>query len=68
MRWLLVMMRCEKPCGNAFKTLKIVGEPGGVVTLAAALSGKIDCKGKNVVLIISGGNVDTKLFAQIIGE
>lgn len=42
----------------AFKVLKLVVEPGGAVTLAAILSGKMDCSGRNLAIILSGGNVD----------
>src|SRR6195952_1305686 len=50
----------------AFRELKLVVEPGGAVGLAALLAGKIDAKGKNVVLVLSGGNVDADLFARRI--
>ncbi|MEO9944678.1 MAG: threonine/serine dehydratase [Paraglaciecola sp.] len=52
----------------AFSTLKIVVEPGGVVALAALLSGKIDAKGKTIGLVISGGNVDPSLFSEVITQ
>jgi len=51
---------------EAFRTLKLVAEPGGAVALAAVLRGKIDVAGKTVVVICSGGNVDPALFAKII--
>lgn len=50
----------------AFENLKIVTEPGGAVALAAVLSGKIDTKGKNIGLIVTGGNVDPAFFAEIL--
>jgi threonine dehydratase len=49
----------------AFRNLKLVAEPGGAVALAAVLSGKIDTQGKTTVVVISGGNVDGELFAEI---
>jgi threonine dehydratase len=52
----------------AFKHLKLVVEPGGAVALAAVLSGKIDTKGKTTVAVLSGGNVDAGLFAEIQSE
>ncbi len=52
----------------AFETLKLVVEPGGAVGLAAVLSGKINAKGKNIAIILSGGNVDAGLFAKILTE
>lgn len=42
----------------AFKVLKLVVEPGGAVTLAALLAGKIDCRNRTLAIILSGGNVD----------
>lgn len=50
----------------AFDNLKIVVEPGGAVSLAAVLTGKIDCKGKKVVVVVSGGNVDREFFREIL--
>ncbi len=50
----------------AFSTLKLVVEPGGVVALAALLAGKLPVAGRNVAIILSGGNVDSELFAGIL--
>ena len=50
----------------AFENLKLVTEPGGAVALAALLAGKIDARGRNVGLIMSGGNVDASQFADIL--
>lgn len=52
----------------AFASLKLVVEPGGAVALAAALSGKLDTRGKTTVVVLSGGNVDSDLFADIQRE
>ncbi|RVU34855.1 threonine/serine dehydratase [Hwanghaeella grinnelliae] len=52
----------------AFTELKLVVEPGGAVSLAAILSGKIDIKGKTLVAVVSGGNVDPAQFAQILAD
>src|SRR5450631_1677358 len=52
--------------GFAFRELKLVVEPGGAVGLAALLAGRIDGRGKNVVIVLSGGNVDADLFAKLI--
>lgn len=50
----------------AFRTVKQVIEPGGAVSLAALLSGKVEAAGKTTVLVLSGGNVDPGLFSDII--
>ncbi len=50
----------------AFRHLKLVLEPSGAVSLAAALEGGLDFKGKTVALVASGGNVDAEAFAEAI--
>ncbi len=45
---------------------KIVAEPAGAASVAALIKGKIRVKGKRVVSLISGGNVDMPLLSQII--
>jgi threonine dehydratase len=50
----------------AYRELKLVVEPGGAVGLAALLAGRIDVHGKNVVIVLSGGNVDADLFAKLV--
>ncbi len=45
---------------------KIVSEPAGAASVAALTSGKVRVKGKKVVALISGGNVDMPLLSQII--
>ncbi|MFC3713597.1 threonine/serine dehydratase [Sphingoaurantiacus capsulatus] len=52
----------------AFSQLKLVVEPGGAVSLAAALSGVVDLKGKTAVLTLSGGNVDPAVFERCLRE
>jgi len=51
---------------QAFLRLKLVVEPGGAVALAAVLSGKLDCQGKTVSVVCSGGNVDPQTYAEIL--
>ena len=51
----------------AFATLKLVVEPGGCVGLAALLAGKVKTWGDGTTgLVLSGGNVDPTLFAEIL--
>jgi threonine dehydratase len=52
---------------QAFLHLKAVVEPGGAVALAAVLSGRFDAKGKTVVVVASGGNVDAAVFSEALG-
>ena len=51
-----------------FRMLKLVIEPGGAVALAAALSGKVDLKGRTAVIVCSGGNVDAATFCAAITQ
>jgi threonine dehydratase len=50
----------------AYRELKLVVEPGGAVGLAALLAGRIDASEKNIVIVLSGGNVDADLFAKLV--
>ena len=50
----------------AFRWLKLVVEPGGAVSLAALLSGKVAARDLTTGVVLSGGNVDPGLFAEII--
>jgi threonine dehydratase len=51
----------------AFADLKLVIEPGGAVALAAVLSGRYPAKGRNVVAVVSGGNIDPGMLGSILG-
>jgi threonine dehydratase len=55
-----------KAVGFAYRELKLVVEPGGAVGLAALLAGRMNTAGKNVVIVLSGGNVDAELYAKLI--
>ena len=51
----------------AFAVLKLVVEPGGAVGLAALLGGKVKFGKEGATgLVLSGGNVDPELFAQVL--
>ena len=51
-----------------YEEFNIKGEPSGCVSLAAILSNKINVKGKNVLVTISGGNVDDDSFDKYIAS
>ncbi|SHE83257.1 L-threonine ammonia-lyase [Ruegeria intermedia] len=51
---------------QAFLRLKIVLEPGGAVSLAAALFRKDEIAGDAVIVVASGGNVDPQVFAKAL--
>lgn len=52
----------------AFEELKLVVEPGGAVSLAAILAGRLPLDGKTVAAVLSGGNIDPSVFADIIQD
>jgi threonine dehydratase len=52
----------------AFEELKVVAEPGGAVALAAVLGRRLPAKGRTVAVVLSGGNVDPRLFAEVLLE
>lgn len=52
----------------AFRVLKLVVEPGGAVSLAALLAGKVEAIGRTSAVVLSGGNIDPALFAAIIED
>jgi threonine dehydratase len=56
----------EAAVAFAWRELKLVVEPGGAIGLAALLAGRPNVKGRVVVAILSGGNVDAELFSRII--
>ena len=51
---------------HAFNRLKVVAEPGGAVALAAALFRVDEIEGEDVIVTISGGNVDAPMFARAL--
>jgi threonine dehydratase len=50
----------------AFRHLKLVLEPGGAVSLAAALFRGDEVEGDAVICVATGGNVDPGLFARTV--
>ena len=47
--------------------MKIVVEPTGCLAAAAVLNRILDCKGKRVGIVLSGGNVDLATLAGVLG-
>ena len=52
---LLLMERCKQ-----------IVEPSGAAPVAAVLKGKVDVKGKNVVCLLSGGNIDVSVIHRVV--
>ena len=51
----------------AFRYLKLVVEAGGAASLAAVLAQRCALRGRTTVAILSGGNIDSGLYAEIVG-
>ena len=45
---------------------KLIAEGAGAVSVAAVMFNKIPVKGKNVVCIVSGGNIDVNILSRVI--
>lgn len=54
---LLLIERCKQ-----------IVEPAGASPLAAVLNGRVDVKGKRVVCLMSGGNIDVSFIQSIIEQ
>ena len=50
----------------AFRELKLVVEPGGAVALAAVLAGRMEARGRTLVVVLSGGNIDGPMLARAL--
>ena len=57
---------CLTTMGLAFERLKVVLEPGGAVSLAAALFHSDEIKGDAVIAVTTGGNVDPAVFLRAL--
>lgn len=45
---------------------KMVVEPAGAAALAAVLHSKVEIKGKRVICVLSGGNIDVSLIHKVV--
>ena len=45
---------------------KLIAEGAGAVSVAAAMFGKLPIKGKRVVCVVSGGNIDVNILSRVI--
>ena len=61
------MSTFAKTMNNSVSRRAVLKGTAGAVGLAALLAGHIDAKGKTVVIVLSGGNVDSDLYARLIG-
>ncbi len=47
---------------------KLIAEGAGAVSVAAAMFNKVDVKGKKVVCLVSGGNIDVTILSRVINR
>ena len=47
---------------------KLVTEGAGAVSVAAAMFGKVNLKGKKAVCVLSGGNIDVTILSRVISR
>lgn len=52
--------------GVAFAEFGLVVEPGGAISLAAVLTGRVALEGRCVAVVLSGANVDADLFVRAL--
>ena len=45
---------------------KLVAEGAGAVSVAAVMFGKVPVKGKKVVCVVSGGNIDVNILSRVV--
>lgn len=45
---------------------KLIAEGAGAVSVAAAMFGKLPIKGKKIVCLVSGGNIDVNILSRVI--
>lgn len=53
---------------EAFTRLKLVLEPGGAASLAAALYRTDEIEGDTVIVVASGGNTDATMFSRALAK
>jgi len=54
--------------GYLARECHLVVEPSGAVAAAALWAGKLDLRGSDAVVVLSGGNVDPALLCRVLGE
>lgn len=56
----------KRAMATLFQEFKLVAEPGGAVAATTVLAGKLPIKGKTIVAVVSGGNVDPATFTDAL--
>ena len=58
----------KKAVGNLLIEEKIVSEPSGAIGTAALIDYPEKFEGKNIAIVISGGNLDQSMMQKVIEE
>ncbi|MEF9920182.1 MAG: threonine/serine dehydratase [Erysipelotrichaceae bacterium] len=58
----------EKAIVHMLKKEKIIVEPAGAVGIAAIMDGLDQINGKNIAVVISGGNIDSELMIRLLNK
>ncbi|MEG0410102.1 MAG: threonine/serine dehydratase [Erysipelotrichaceae bacterium] len=58
----------EKAIVHMLKKEKIIVEPAGAVGVAAIMDGLDQINGKNIAVVISGGNIDSELMIRLLNK
>jgi len=58
----------ERAVVFAAQQLKLLVEPGGAAALAALLAGRVDARGRCVALLLSGGNAEFGVIAEMVSR
>ncbi|AKM33134.3 hypothetical protein AB870_22890 [Pandoraea faecigallinarum] len=58
--------RVQTAMGMLFEHLKLVAEPGGAIAVAAVVANPHKFEGKNIVAVVSGGNVSPDTFVSAL--
>jgi threonine dehydratase len=56
----------KKAIVQLIKMDKVIAEPAGAASVAAVMDNKERFKGKNVAVVVSGGNLDEKLMSELL--
>ena len=66
LNYTLTRAEFEKITRDLLERCKQVVETSGAAPLAAVLNNKVDVKGKKVVCVLSGGNIDVTILSRVI--
>lgn len=66
--WIVEEEHIGRAVSFLAKKEKIIAEPAGAIGVAAVQKNYSKLKGKNVAVVITGGNIDGKLFVELLNK